>query len=220
MPDIQTEERRKTAAERILEAARGLFLAHGFSGATTDMIQRKAGVSKATVYACYPNKEALFEAVIAQACAELMARFDAIVPVPGQIEATLTNIGRTYLDIALSPTGLALYRTVVAEAPRFPHLARTFFLAAPRVSAARVADQLMRAASSGELDLQSIGVEAGATVFIGLLRGEAQMECLTHPDAQPSAARVDEWVRLAVITFLRAYGQSAPLTASLQPSVS
>src|SRR3546814_9810578 len=37
----------------VLRAARTVFLTHGFSAATTDMIQREAGVSKSTVYAHY-----------------------------------------------------------------------------------------------------------------------------------------------------------------------
>src|SRR3546814_1070545 len=41
----------------VLRAARNIFLTHGFSAATTDMIQREAGVSKSTVYAHYANKE-------------------------------------------------------------------------------------------------------------------------------------------------------------------
>lgn len=38
-----------TKALTVLRAARNVFLTHGFS-ATTDMIQREAGVSKSTVY--------------------------------------------------------------------------------------------------------------------------------------------------------------------------
>src|SRR3546814_12224602 len=53
----------------VLRAARNVFLTHGFSAATTDMIQREAGVSKSTVYAHYANKEALFTAVIEAECA-------------------------------------------------------------------------------------------------------------------------------------------------------
>ncbi|WP_412770482.1 helix-turn-helix domain-containing protein [Ralstonia solanacearum] len=41
----------------VLKAATEVFLAHGFSAATTDMIQRRAGVSKATMYGRFPNKE-------------------------------------------------------------------------------------------------------------------------------------------------------------------
>ncbi|MDB9680909.1 TetR/AcrR family transcriptional regulator, partial [Acinetobacter baumannii] len=38
--------------QKILDAATKFFLIHGFSGTTTDMIQKEAGVSKATMYGC------------------------------------------------------------------------------------------------------------------------------------------------------------------------
>ena len=52
--------------DRVAIAATDVFLTHGFSAATTDMIQQAAGVSKATVYASWSSKEALFSAVIEQ----------------------------------------------------------------------------------------------------------------------------------------------------------
>ncbi len=190
----------------VLNAATAVFLAHGFSAATTDMIQRKASVSKATMYACFPNKEAMFAAVIERECAAMAATIRAIRPAPGDIARTLTDIGLSYLTFVLSPTGLALYRVVVAEAPRFPDLARRFYLAGPKVVTSMVAARLEEAAQDGEINIQSVGVEAAATLFISLVRTEGQLEGLTHPDAQPSAAQLDHWVRLAVTTFMAAFG--------------
>jgi hypothetical protein len=34
------------------------------------------------------------------------------------------------------------------------------------------------------------------------------MEYLMHPESRPSAARLEHWVRLAVTTFLDAFGTS------------
>lgn len=48
-----------------------VFLIHGFSGTTTDMIQKEAGVSKATMYGCFKNKEAMFAAVIERQCTNM-----------------------------------------------------------------------------------------------------------------------------------------------------
>ena len=53
---------RNERIERILRAAQQAFLAHGYHGASTDMIQAAAGVSKSTVYRYFPNKEELFRA--------------------------------------------------------------------------------------------------------------------------------------------------------------
>jgi AcrR family transcriptional regulator len=48
--------------ERILQHARGEFLAHGFSKVTVDEIATQLGISKKTLYALYPSKEELLRA--------------------------------------------------------------------------------------------------------------------------------------------------------------
>jgi TetR/AcrR family transcriptional regulator, mexJK operon transcriptional repressor len=197
----------ETRSEVVLRAATRVFLSHGFSAATTDMIQREANVSKATLYAHYGNKERLFAAVVQRACEEFTAGVRAITPAPGKLETTLQDLGRAHLNMVLSPGGLALFRVVMAEAPRFPELGRVFYLAGPRVSTEVVASHLRVAVQAGELDLQSVGVEQAAILFLSLLRGEGQMVCLTHPESTPSAAQIDHWVNVATQTFVAAFGR-------------
>src|SRR5271167_1577825 len=50
--------------ERILDAAGRVFLEHGFQGASIDEIAEVASAGKPTIYARFPNKQALFTAVI------------------------------------------------------------------------------------------------------------------------------------------------------------
>ncbi|PWC15574.1 TetR family transcriptional regulator [Brenneria roseae subsp. americana] len=195
-------------ARLVLKAATSVFLAHGFSAATTDMIQREAGVSKSTVYAHYANKEALFVAVIKTECATFARTVQNIRFQSGGLRKTLTALGRAYLEILLSPTGLALYRVAIAEAPKFPQLAQTFYLAGPRVIAAILTEQLAHAEQAGEIDTTTVGVETMASLFSNLVRGEAQLQYLTHPDPSPSAAQIDHWVEVAVTTFLCAFGRT------------
>jgi AcrR family transcriptional regulator len=52
-------QRSEEAHERVLMAALGLFGERGIEGASMDAITQAAGVSKATVYNHWPNKEAL-----------------------------------------------------------------------------------------------------------------------------------------------------------------
>lgn len=190
----------------VLRAARTIFLTHGFSAATTDMIQREAGVSKSTVYAHYENKEALFVAVIENECAAFTSTLRGIEFRPGKLRETLTALARAYLDIILSPVGLALYRVVIAEAPRFPSLGRTLYLAGPQVIASMVADQLALAVASGEVDLGEVGRDVAANIFVSLVRSEPQLRSFTHPDIPASAVQVDHWANAVVTTFMRAYG--------------
>jgi len=205
---VSTRQDDKRSA--VLDAAAAIFLEHGFSAATTDMIQRKASISKATLYALFPGKEALFSAVIQRECVAMAASFSAIQPGRGDLATTLTALGRSYLQLVLSPTALALFRVIVAEAPRFPEIGRLFYLAGPKVVNDNITAYLTEVAQSGVIHLQSVGAATAATLFTGLLRGEAHLEYLTHPSAHPSAAQMDIWVQNAVTLFLGAYATSSP----------
>jgi len=193
-------------AQTVLAAARTVFLTHGFSAATTDMIQQEAGVSKSTVYAHYATKEALFIDVIETECASFMETVQHIRFRPGGLRETLSRMARAYLKIVLSPTGLALFRVVIAEAGRFPQLAATFYEVGPRIMNGKVAELFSHAVASGELRLGEVDTATAAGMFVGLVRGEAQLQCLTHIDAAPTQRQLERWVNTAVTTFLRAYG--------------
>lgn len=192
----------------VLNAASSIFLAHGFSVATTDMIQRQAGVSKTTLYACFPSKEAMFMAVIESQCALMAAALQATRFAPGDIARTLTDIGRAYLDGVLSEAGIALFRVVAAEATRFPDAGRHFYLSGPKVAISMVAERLGEASRAGQIDIHASGAEAAASLFIGMVRSEGQLECLLHPEARPSSEQVDRWVRTAVDVFLGRFASS------------
>ncbi|OBE99676.1 TetR family transcriptional regulator [Mycobacterium sp. 852002-10029_SCH5224772] len=50
--------------ERILDAAQGVLIAHGYDGASTNRIAAAAGVSPGSLYQYFPNKDAIVAAVI------------------------------------------------------------------------------------------------------------------------------------------------------------
>lgn len=193
-------------AKMVVAGAREVFLAHGFSAATTDMIQRAAGVSKSTVYAYYSTKEKLFEAVVEAECEAAIKAVHSVAMHIDNVRDVLSALARSYMAIFLSPSGLALFRAIVGEAPRFPELARHFYLVGPSSMNNLVAQHIERAARVGKLDVSSVGLETAASIFTNLVRSEAQMQCLTHPGATPSAAQQDQWINTAVVTFLRAFG--------------
>src|ERR1051325_5258021 len=98
-------------AEAVLAAAEGAFLAQGFGAVSMDVIAREAGVSKATVYAHFANKEELFGAVIARLSERRFHGFSAEALDPRDIEASLLTIASRFLDLVLSPEAIALNRT-------------------------------------------------------------------------------------------------------------
>lgn len=66
-------EQSSEKARRIVEAATSLFSRYGFRRTSMDLVAQEAGVAKPTVYAYFDDKEALFRAVVAQVCEQLLA---------------------------------------------------------------------------------------------------------------------------------------------------
>ncbi|SMP51028.1 TetR/AcrR family transcriptional regulator [Anoxynatronum buryatiense] len=64
--------------ENILAAAKKLFLSKGFEGASMSMIAKEAGVSKSNLYNYFPAKEALFQALVQTALAQITQMMQVI----------------------------------------------------------------------------------------------------------------------------------------------
>jgi AcrR family transcriptional regulator len=63
----------RTAAGRVIGAARRQFFAHGFRSVSMDDLAAELGMSKKTLYACFPSKTALVEAVLKAKVGEVEA---------------------------------------------------------------------------------------------------------------------------------------------------
>lgn len=71
--------------ERVLEAARELFLAHGLRGTSMESIARQAGVAKPTLYAHFADKDAVLLAIIEALLAEKLRVFEAAMVGDGPV---------------------------------------------------------------------------------------------------------------------------------------
>jgi AcrR family transcriptional regulator len=78
--DLQSRERPldEAPARRIVAAARRYFFTHGFRGVTMDDLAAELGMSKKTLYAHFPSKTALVEAVLLDKFAEIEATLQKI----------------------------------------------------------------------------------------------------------------------------------------------
>jgi AcrR family transcriptional regulator len=109
--------------ERILDAARRVFLEHGLAGASIDEIAATARAGKPTIYARYPDKEALFAAVVMRNVAVTIERFGSVVPAGTTIQERLTDAATTLLHWVLVNDTIDMCRLGISEARRFPELA-------------------------------------------------------------------------------------------------
>ena len=190
-------------AESILAAAKRAFLAAGFGAVSMDTIAREAGVSKATVYAHFGSKEELFGAVIERECERYFDRFSAGELDPRDVRASLTILGRRFLELILSPDAIALHRIIVGEVTRFPMLGEVFWRAGPERERVQIEGFLRSAAAAGTLTLPD--PRRAAEQFVSLVRVDVQLRQLLRLEAKPSDREIEIVVEGAVGTFIRAF---------------
>jgi TetR/AcrR family transcriptional regulator, mexJK operon transcriptional repressor len=190
-------------AEAVLVAAERAFLAAGFGAVTMDAIAREAGVSKATVYAHYSGKEALFGAVVARLSERRFHSFSVEALDPVDIKASLTVIATRFLDLVLSPEAIALNRIIIAEVMRFPALGAVFWAAGPERTRGQIEGFLRRAAAAGSLAIAN--PRLAAEQFIALARGEIYLRSLLRLEDPGDPAGLQEAAERTVVTFLRAF---------------
>jgi TetR/AcrR family transcriptional regulator, mexJK operon transcriptional repressor len=190
-------------AESILAAAKRSFLAAGFGAVSMDAIAREAGVSKATVYAHFAGKQELFGAVVGRECERYLARFSPGELDPGDVRASLSVLGRRFLELILAPDGIALYRIILGEVTRFPMLGEVFWHAGPERQRLQIEAFLKSATASGKLTLAD--TRLAAEQFVSLVRGEIQLRHLLRLEADPDEPGIDAAVEEAVATFMRAF---------------
>lgn len=78
------------AARRVIGAARRQFFAHGFRSVSMDDLAAELGMSKKTMYACFPSKTALVEAVLKDKVGEVEADLGQLAKVQASdVEAAL-----------------------------------------------------------------------------------------------------------------------------------
>ena len=183
---------------QILAGARTVFLRDGFDGASMNDIAREAGVSKGTLYVYFASKEALFAAYVRDD-----RRRQAEQMVPYASEATLgealTGIGLAIMREMLAPSHVALVRTVVAAAAKFPEIGNAFYESGPEYGQQRLAAFL-----AGRADLAIADFDQAAVEFINLTQGALLRRALFRSE-RLSSDDIEMTVRRGVDTFLRLY---------------
>jgi AcrR family transcriptional regulator len=194
---------RNERIDRILRAAQQAFLEHGYHGASTDMIQAAAGVSKSTVYRYFANKEELFRAAFEAYNKDFLTHIGQIYKNTSDVDEFLYTFGLEFLQTLISPRGLNLFRTMVAEGHRFPQVGKMFYLVGPKVTSDLVESYLASAHERGVLKVPNPAMSAEH--FIGMVRGDLFLRCLLGASRPPSTAQLERYVRATVDSFLAAH---------------
>lgn len=147
---MQTRLEESRVAE-LLDIATEVFIQHGFEGASTNEIARRANCSKTTFYSRFPTKEKLFLAVLERRMEYVFSRYAIAFPMDAPLERTLKEYGSRLLQLVMSEDQLALVRVVSMESPRFPELGERFYELGPGRGASYLAAYLAEQVERGRL---------------------------------------------------------------------
>ncbi len=208
---VDAESRSARKRRAITEAATTLFLRQGYQGTSMDEIAALAQVSKQTVYKHFADKEQLFSAIILGITNRAEA-FAQAVPLLLQdtdnLEQALRTLARRYIRSVITPPVLQLRRLVIAEAGRFPALARAYYERAPERVIAALASALQQLADHGRVRLDDPLLAANHLAFLILaIPLDRAMFC---GDESVTAAELDRCADAGVRVFLAAYGAHTP----------
>ncbi len=152
----------------ILEAASRAFRDRGFRAASVDSIAKKAGVSKATVYAHFGNKEGLFKATVCAFIEPILETMPSVAPV-ADVRAELIRFALTLQSVLMTPEKVEWDRMMVATAKQFPNLAQDYFRSGPQRALSQLAAFLKSQEKSGTLEVPN--PDDSAEMLCGMLFG-------------------------------------------------
>jgi len=205
MPQVRRGGRPSRAAserlgELILDAATEMFLAHGFGATSIDAVAQRLRMSKRTFYARFPDKEALFAAVVHRIIQRLRPAANTPLIEGANIDAVLERLAALMLQAALSPQAIALHRLIVAESARFPELARVLaHEGAAEEATTLIAGLLEREAKSKRIEVDD--VRFAAQQFLQMVVALPQRRAMGL-GAPMSQREVRDWPRKVTALFL------------------
>lgn len=193
--------------QQILEGARRIFLQDGFDGASIGDIVRAAGVSKGTLYAYFPSKEKLFEALMIEDRRKQAEVLFTLDETDRDVASVLRRLGQTFLDMLLQPDLLAFLRIVAGAAAKFPEIGKAYFDAGPCYGSARLGGYLERQTLQGALRVDDPPL--AARQFLDLCKTGIHLRMMLGDSKPPSRAEMDRNLDSAVKVFLAAYGPAS-----------
>ena len=95
--------------ERILAAARKVFIAHGLTGARMQEIADEAGINKALLHYYFRSKEKLFETILTETMQSFLPRINAIFTSELPVEEKIAAFCSEYIDKMLDNPFIPLF---------------------------------------------------------------------------------------------------------------
>jgi AcrR family transcriptional regulator len=203
MPATATVRRTRPRGEirrsEILDAATEVFLENGYGGATIDLVVERAGASKGTVYSFFGGKDGLFAAIVEERVERILAAFGDPEVVHSDVRHALAHIAERYMEVAMAPDAVGLWRLIIAEGSRFPELARTFYQLGPDRTNSHLAGMLSAWRERGLISLDD--PELAAVQFLNAVSGDLHRRAMAGIIPKNLRAAIQRSIDHAVQVF-------------------
>lgn len=211
MPNIPNRSTYGQTARRdeILDTALDVFAPYGYLGTTTDMLARESAISKQTLYKYFGDKDGVFAALVQRACERVVDPFAPRVDEMQTVdtaERAVRILADQFVGAIMNPEIQKLRRLVIAEAPRFPHLAEEYWQSGFGRMLTSLAECFSVLDQRGLL--RAPDLEFAAQHFAGMMLwipGNRAMFLVDQPP--PDESEVTAIVSAGVDAFLRAYAR-------------
>lgn len=189
---------------QILEGAGRAFSTLGFDAASMSDVAREAGVSKATLYVYYQDKEHLFAATCEERRERNISELIGLLDRDAPIAETLATFGKTGLLLVSQPNVVAAHRIVIGVAQRMPELGRELFEAGPQRLCTALSGYLEYHSARGALRVADPYLAAAQ--FLEMVQATIfRPRLLAVVNEAPTEDEIDKVVTSAVRVFLAAY---------------
>lgn len=91
----------KNTEEKILEAARNVFVRKGLEGARMQEIADEAGINKALLHYYFRSKQKLFEAIFKRILSDIFSSISRVFGGEYSVEDSIRRFTRTYIDAVI-----------------------------------------------------------------------------------------------------------------------
>jgi AcrR family transcriptional regulator len=188
--------------EAIKEAAKELFLRHGYANTTMEMVAAQAGVSIMTLYRHFRSKDILFQAIIQRFCfrheKDISETFWQ-----GNPSEVLHQVGQWRLAFVLNPEEISLYRVIIGALEHFPEVGQMYY----HLRVEKRPDLLI--AYLQELDRKGIlhvpHPQLSAYTFLVSLQGQFIERARLGAIPAPTSEEIEQHIDACVTFFLAAH---------------
>src|SRR5262245_11623870 len=114
--------------QRVLDAAEHIFAERGYAGATTREIAERAKIGKRMLFYYFPNKDAVYRAVLERVVSGLASIHEQFRNAPGPVGLGEAMEGLTHFTAQHLPAFKVWMREIIDAGPHLDELTRVYLV--------------------------------------------------------------------------------------------